>query len=297
MVASVDAWGRHERLSVSHLHIDLKSAFDVILRQLLIGPHSDVGHEDETDNAEDLTLAQMWLNIAAFFERHTLPLLHSKGVPEELCDVLRNMEAGFWARLPGISRVLGESFASLPTGVRQGCSLSPWLFAVYLSAATASIDQRLRDAGLDWSVPLLSGFNAAGETAQSVEFIAFHSLLYADDILYMRAAADGQLLLRQNRHILQIAKATFAEYSLLMNQSAGKTELAIHFAAKASELKAGIMADSKAWGLDKPTLPLTDGSVLFVNSSYLAVLREMDITCLQASERDQDSKRPFLCCF
>eukprot|EP00971_Amphidinium_carterae_P085706 1696022-Amphidinium_carterae.1 len=96
-----------------------------------------------------MTLAQL-CNMASFFERHTMPLLQSQCVPTALCDVLRNMESGLWARLPGIPGVIGEDFASLPTGVRQGCTLSPWLFAIYLAAATRDIDAQLVEAGLDW---------------------------------------------------------------------------------------------------------------------------------------------------
>eukprot|EP00971_Amphidinium_carterae_P307399 6108942-Amphidinium_carterae.3 len=74
MVASVDCWARRHRMSVSHLHVDLKSAFDVIVRQLLVGPHKEPDAVDDTDNADDMTLAQL-CNVASFFERHTLPLL------------------------------------------------------------------------------------------------------------------------------------------------------------------------------------------------------------------------------
>eukprot|EP00971_Amphidinium_carterae_P066291 1312823-Amphidinium_carterae.2 len=289
MVASVDCWARQQRVSVSHLHVDLKSAFDVIVRQLLVGPHSEPGQMDDADNAEDLTIAQM-CNMASFFERHTLPLLEGQGVPSALCDVLRNMETGLWARLPGIPGVPGEDFAGLPTGVRQGCTLSPWLFAVYLAAATRDIDAALAEAGLDWSIPSFSGFTGATSTAADTEasveraHIAFNSLLYADDIVCLRVAQDGQMLLRQNRRILQIVKLTFQKYSLRINQAAGKTELAIHFVTQASELKAGIMADTQQRGESKPSVLLDDGTALYINNTYLYLGKWTSPACKQAKE-------------
>eukprot|EP00971_Amphidinium_carterae_P146139 2896527-Amphidinium_carterae.1 len=203
------------------------------------------------------------------------------------------METGLWARLPNIPGVVGEDFASLPTGVRQGCTLSPWLFAVYLAAATRDIDAQLSKAGLDWSIPLACDFTAvtvhdesssdAGPTPETRNQ-PFNSLLYADDILYMRVAEDGQLLLRQNRHILQIVKATFQKYSLRVNQAAGKTELAIHFVTKSSELKAGIMADAQSRGENKPSLGLADGTSMFINSTYVYLGKWTSPSCKQSKE-------------
>eukprot|EP00971_Amphidinium_carterae_P101699 2012826-Amphidinium_carterae.2 len=84
--------------------------------------------------------------------------------------------------------------------------------------------------------------------------------------------------------MLQIIKATFAEYNLVLNQSAGKTELAVHFATRSSELKAGIMVDSLERGMDIPTLGLPDGTALIVSSTYLYLGRWTDPSCRQSKE-------------
>eukprot|EP00971_Amphidinium_carterae_P059934 1185586-Amphidinium_carterae.1 len=97
-------------------------------------------------------------------------------------------------------------------------------------------------------------------------------------------ANEGKELLKMCRHMLQIIKATFAEYNLVLNQSAGKTELAVHFASRSSELKAGIMVDSLERGIDHPTLGLPDGTSLIVSSTYLYLGRWTDPSCRQSKE-------------
>eukprot|EP00971_Amphidinium_carterae_P275040 5457238-Amphidinium_carterae.3 len=145
-----------------------------------------------------------------------------------------------------------EQYASLPTGVRQGCSLSPFVFAVYAEAATSDIGRRLKEEGLDMHVLQIGGFGVALEAGACALTIPFNSLLYADDILYMR----------QNRHMLRIVKTQ----------------------AHAAPLKAGITADALSRGSDKPSVMLEDGSILFVGSSYVYLCKWTSPGCQQAKE-------------
>eukprot|EP00971_Amphidinium_carterae_P246077 4887370-Amphidinium_carterae.1 len=115
LLGNFDAWARRERLSCSHLHIDLRAAFDVIMRQALTGPHVDVPSGDDLDNSEDMSLAQL-CNLASFFERKVLPLLELQGIPRQFRDILRAMESGLWTRLPQIPGVGLAAFAGVPVG-------------------------------------------------------------------------------------------------------------------------------------------------------------------------------------
>eukprot|EP00971_Amphidinium_carterae_P343338 6483030-Amphidinium_carterae.1 len=264
IVSAVDLWAKREKLAMAHLHIDLRAAFDSILRQVLVGVHDDTDQTDDEGNTDDLTFAQLQ-NLALFFEVHCVPLLQHRGAPAYLLDVLRNMQGGLWAQIPDLPGYSGQSFVSIAAGVRQGCSLSPWLFSLYVGVIMSDLDDMFKERGLDFVIPVHSSFPGMQVERERT----LNAILFADDITFLRADEDGLQLLRMCRQVMQMCKATFKRYCLQVNQGPGKTELCIHFPRQASALKAGLAQCTGAGDGKKAAIDLEDGSSLIVSASYL----------------------------
>eukprot|EP00971_Amphidinium_carterae_P300206 5964686-Amphidinium_carterae.3 len=279
IVSAVDLWARREKLAMAHLHIDLRAACDSILRQVLVGVHDDADQSDVEGNTDDLSFAQL-KNLALFFETHCVPLLQHRGIPPYLLDVLRNMQGGLWAQIPGLPGHSTQSFVSVASGVRQGCSLSPWLFSLYVGVIMSDLDDIFKERGLDFTIPKHGRF--AGQSGDGMKSI--NAILFADDITFMRADADGRQLLHKCRQVMQLCKATFERYCLKVNQGAGKTELCVHFPKQASALKAGLAQSSGRRDGKHTTLVLEDGSHLIVSTSYLFLGRWSNPSGAQAKE-------------
>eukprot|EP00971_Amphidinium_carterae_P189271 3757068-Amphidinium_carterae.1 len=110
-------------------------------------------------------------------------------------------------------------------GLKQGCVLASWLFAVFLDAAKKEIRNDLETSGLLLTLPAVTPDTYPHADAN--ETLAVTSLDWVDDMCSPRWSRDPLEALRESRAAFSITLAGLRRFHLRPNLQKDKTEMMV----------------------------------------------------------------------
>eukprot|EP00971_Amphidinium_carterae_P352743 6492720-Amphidinium_carterae.2 len=245
-------WCYSEGLSLLMMFVDISDAFNSCWRHILFGG-GRAAAEDLTAADYDAYTAQ---RVAEWFMVHHQDILTHKGVDPRVRDLLRVEHGPTWVQVlseGGSSKLLTRQ------GLKQGCRLAPFLYALYASAAKSDIQRNLELSGLLQSLPAPS--EESFPVCEEGRSVPFFTIDWVDDMLQPRWASTPTEAVAEAQVAYAIALQGLSDYGLRPNHKKGKTELLTVLRGPCSRsLQMGLKEDGG--------LQLAGGTLLRTTSSY-----------------------------
>eukprot|EP00971_Amphidinium_carterae_P117238 2322384-Amphidinium_carterae.3 len=263
ITGQLQAYAAVHKLSVGLIFLDLRAAFDCVLRELLamdacvdINPHSVAALEKHMLTREQAVAA------LTHVRNHPLSLINND-LPPFLLAILRDWCSATWMQLPQTRRVTHlplpdrerapVSTSLMPnTGLRQGDNLSGFLFSIHLSTILAEIHafnmERSPANIVQLPCPTFRNFSKLREGSASVtdaplgihchlppfdfdSVTAFSHIDFADDVLLPLVSTDPADVVQSTLQTLAFAEKTFRRFNFELNLGDGKTQISLHLAS------------------------------------------------------------------
>eukprot|EP00971_Amphidinium_carterae_P337093 6473756-Amphidinium_carterae.1 len=214
-VTQLQALARTRNRRFACWYIDVKTAFDKIIRQLLVAPGSSLTLETlKAMGIPDQRAREILLEVM-----DDQPILWSQGISKPIQRILAAYLTDTWIAIPE-----DQGGAQLKTGLGtpQGSSLSGLLFILYQQRIHTLLAQYIheREYGLVLHAPSDNSYNMDQTELVHVPVIAYH-----DDSLVVLTSTTAQQLVEVVKEVAQYAITCYEGRNLLLNWSSMKSEL------------------------------------------------------------------------
>eukprot|EP00971_Amphidinium_carterae_P203096 4030538-Amphidinium_carterae.1 len=238
IMAQCCAWSAQSKASMAVIYLDVKAAFDTVLRQLLV---PDSSREDEAvQQLHELTHQpkEACSQLVQYVRQHPMALTEA-ALPRALVRVLGDWITGTWFQpRDGIASVRATEHTSNQgmdvlrptTGVRQGDNLSGLLFAMYIEQALEKIVDTVRDSECKFELA-----RPEWRTLQVNEATARHVIpliTYADDVAIPLQSMNPGVLIAFVKRLLECASGALRQFNFQLNTAADKTAVSLNLRSK-----------------------------------------------------------------
>eukprot|EP00971_Amphidinium_carterae_P349176 6490883-Amphidinium_carterae.1 len=217
IVTQLLAWSRNNDQPLGWWFIDVKTAFDRILRELLVRPGSQLCLHTLTCMGLTVSLAKKILATVS----EDRPILWEHGLSPALRQLLVACLTDTWMVLPENQ---GDMQLTTKMGTPQGSSLSGLLFILYQQRVHSLINHYLVERGVAVILPAPddNSFGERGCTDTMIPVVAFH-----DDSLVLVRADTAADLVEVVKEVVSFSMPCYEGRNLLLNWNAMKSELMV----------------------------------------------------------------------
>ena len=276
---------RMQGLSSAVLYLDLSKAFDLAIREAILGMPEGLPEHRYLDYLRDIGLSDENIQLLVTTLREKGPALQQAGVSPVVIKLLNSLHSGAWCTLDGDDHVL-----STRRGGRQGCLHGPTMFNMGYAMALSQVRQKLMSLNMCSGVRLRD--NLPFWVSHSARFVpeagktSFHcgsltsEVTFVDDQAFLMTATTPRRLRRVIARTLETVTSVFSNHGLNINFKQGKTELFVNFQGPSrsnSKYRAEIQAHHNTF----PLPPNASADSVHVVSQYkhLGSLIDNDHRC------------------
>ena len=209
------------RLSVCVILIDLSKAYDLAIRELLMG-WFDQSHMTNIEYLQSLGIPSEAATAIAEYIDSKGPLFAQLLIDPKVWELIHSLHQGAWFQVPGTDR-----FIIPRTGGRQGCKLAGVIFSMIYSIAMRSLVQHASDLGLVMTLQQSSRqFWSASKCPPMHEpnYIQASDVEFVDDAALLLSARSPSKLMKAMPKLLSDILSVFQRFSFHVNWAKGKTE-------------------------------------------------------------------------
>eukprot|EP00971_Amphidinium_carterae_P187326 3717917-Amphidinium_carterae.2 len=191
VVTQISEWAKHHRRRLGWWYIDVKTAFDKIIRQLLYAPGDTLTLDTLVALGIDVKIARgILLEVA-----QDRPILWEQNLPGELQRILASLIQNTWILLPPEQ---GEAQLSTHMGTPQGNSLSGLLYILYQQRIMAQITQYMHEMDIALTLPAVEDntFVVSHTGRQIIPMLAYH-----DDALAIIESHSAESIVDKMRQL------------------------------------------------------------------------------------------------
>eukprot|EP00971_Amphidinium_carterae_P091047 1802160-Amphidinium_carterae.1 len=233
------SWAQQRRLSMSIIYLDVRSAFDAVLRQLLIPEeHQGQSAVEQLHRITQRPVEECELVVQLI--RESPSSLLAAQLPEKLVTILSDWTTDTWFaprdNVQGISSEEGQNPANNKpalqpaTGVRQGDNLSGLLFAVYMEQALERVHNCICQSSCRFSLP-----KPEHRTLQIEQTTMWHDIAvvtYADDIAIPLQSPNPGTLIEGVKQVLEQATLALKDFNFEINTAWDKSAVSLALRSK-----------------------------------------------------------------
>eukprot|EP00971_Amphidinium_carterae_P244474 4854323-Amphidinium_carterae.1 len=259
MITQLREYARVEQVRMAWLFVDVKTAFDRIVRQLMVRPGHDLSLETLIHMGIERGLACQILHEVA----EDTPILWEHRLTPAIQRILSALMQDTWLTLP---EAHGGTQMTTNLGTPQGNSLSGLLYILYQQRVLSLLTQFTHEEGY---APVLK---AANDNAYAPPFntdVVLPVNAYHDDALITAVADSVEDLTIAVRKIMRHATKCYHGCNLLLNWTKLKSE--VMFLLPRGEMEAfhaTVNKNAAMHGWDHPSIE-ADGTRLRVVRTYL----------------------------
>eukprot|EP00971_Amphidinium_carterae_P344896 6485558-Amphidinium_carterae.3 len=267
LVTQLHALARTQERRLACWYIDVRTAFDKIIRQLLIAP----GNSLTLSTLKALGIPEDRAKAILREVMDDQPILWEHGLSRPIVKLLEAYLTETWIAIPEDQ---GSVQLSTGLGTPQGSSLSGLLFVLYQQRIHSLITQYIHDReyGLVLDAPTDNSYSMTNTERVHVPVIAYH-----DDALVVLTAHTVQRLVEVVKEVAQQAITTYEGRNLLLNWSSMKSELMFLLPSTESiAFHATVAAESQRRGWDHPCISFADVRLRVVRTYNYLGLRVQD---------------------
>eukprot|EP00971_Amphidinium_carterae_P180966 3590313-Amphidinium_carterae.1 len=258
----------HDRnLAHATLFVDIKAAFDRVLRPLLWG--CGASDQDGTGLLQEGYNAPQCDLIARFLVEHP-SILSLCGVPASILSVLRSWGQSTWFTTSS-THTDGVDASRTLLGVRQGDNVSAIMFDLFYGHILERLHRCLREAGLliELACPVGRSYSLEPRAEQSLRAVHIGPIAYRDDLSLGVWGDSNTVLINKIVRVAEIVERVHSEFHLEVNFSASKTETTVALCAPDSKaVWQGMRLVGRARKLRQPAIAVSDTVTLAVAGSY-----------------------------
>eukprot|EP00971_Amphidinium_carterae_P250647 4975816-Amphidinium_carterae.1 len=267
IVTQLQALTRTRGKRLACWYIDVKTAFDKIIRQLLTAP----GNTLTLSTLKALGIPEDRAKAILWEVMDDQPILWEQGISRPIVKLLEAYLQDTWIVLPPDQ---GSEQLDTGLGTPQGSSLSGLLFVLYQQRIHSLITQFIHDReyGLVLDAPTDNSYNMNQVEKVYVPVVAYH-----DDALVVLEAATAQQLVESVKEVAQQAIAAYEGRNLLLNWSSMKSELMFVLPSTESiAFHATVAAESVRRGWPHPCIAFADVRLRVVRTYNYLGMRVQD---------------------
>eukprot|EP00971_Amphidinium_carterae_P017468 344447-Amphidinium_carterae.1 len=249
---------RTNSLHVAWWFVDVRTAFDRIVRQLMIDPGHSLTLNTLLCLGIDAALAKQILRTVC----DDRPVLWEQNLSPALVALLSSCFRDTWLTLPEDQ---GEMQMQTGLGPPQGSSLSGLLFILYQQRIHGLINQHMEERGVALVLPSPedNSYVMTNAVDTIIPVIAYH-----DDSLVLIQAQDSVSLVDAIRDIIHFAIPCYEGRNLLLNWSSMKSELLVTLPpTQATSFQATLAKEAEARGWAHPSI-MVAGTLIRVVRAY-----------------------------
>ena len=240
-------------LSCFVLFLDLTKAFDLAVRELVLGwAHSlPADTRSRRQHLLKVGIPDEFADEVLEWIESNWSLLATMGVPSNVIGTANSLHTSSWFRM------VDSSLLVTCAGGRQGCKLGALIFNLLYSMALRRVKAALIAEGVVLHVRVPDGyFDLRGcETSFSNgEGVPVVEVTYVDDQAFLLGATSAKLLMQAIQLLLTHLVNIFRSFGLCINWKPGKTEGFVTFRGKGSAL-----TKQKLYGECKAQIALPPG--------------------------------------
>jgi hypothetical protein len=226
--------------SIAIIFVDLSKAFDLIVRQLVLGWDASL----ETMEQKMGVLTSLGLpedvagKIASYISDHGC-VLEQMGVDLSVIELIRSLHDRAWFQVRG-----GSAFLITKTGSRQGCKLGALVFNLLYAAVLGQFRLRCRELGVGFYLEGSARLRMEGQPtklhfadgpATDSNLTYALDVAYVDDEAVLLAGSSARRLVAIIPDVVKTLFCTFQDFALNVNWKPGKTEAILVLRGKRSD--------------------------------------------------------------
>eukprot|EP00971_Amphidinium_carterae_P346936 6488698-Amphidinium_carterae.1 len=206
-MTQLQEWARTRKQRVALWFVDVRTAFDKVVRQVLSSPGSSVSLDALVQMGIDLDLAKQ---ILIELQAHK-PVLWDTGISEAHQRLLTSMLQHTWLVMPSGQ---GDSQLETHLGTPQGSSLSGLIYLLYQQSILTSVTQFLHENGLaiELRTPADNTLRVDAAPLQPVPVIAYH-----DDVVIPIKSDSAANLVVSARAVIEFTVPRYHGHNLMIN--------------------------------------------------------------------------------
>eukprot|EP00971_Amphidinium_carterae_P329059 6461322-Amphidinium_carterae.2 len=268
------------RIRLAWLFVDVRTAFDRIIRQVMFRP----GHEMTLEMLLQMGIQREVACGVLTEVADNKPVLWDHDFSPAMRRMLASLLQGTWLTLP---QSHGGTQLETRLGTPQGNSLSGLIYILYQQRVLTSITQFIAEQDM---ALVLKGVadNTYSTRGEEGEPVVMPVLAYHDDALVMVRGEDVNLLPENVRRVVRFATSSYQGHNLMLNWSKLKSELMMILPRDESErFHASVNAAAAAKQWSHPSLEVDNVLVRIVRTyPYLGKkLQDTGGTQLHAKDR------------
>eukprot|EP00971_Amphidinium_carterae_P178333 3537853-Amphidinium_carterae.1 len=268
------------RVRLAWLFVDVRTAFDRIIRQLMFQP----GHSLSLEVLMQMGLQREVACGVLTEVANSMPVLWEHDFSPAMRRMLASLLQGTWLTLP---QAHGGTQFETQLGTPQGNSLSGLIYILYQQRVLTSISQFIAEQGCALTLQGVAD-NTYRCQFEEGETVTMPVLAYHDDALIMVTGEDANSLLENVRQVVRFATSSYQGHNLMLNWSTLKSELMLIMPRDESErfhASVNAVAAAKQWS--HPSLEVDNVFVRIVRTyPYLGKkLQDTGGTLLHAKDR------------